>query len=175
MRKIGVETLAGLGDYAHSLPDRLKPRLRLVGILILFFVRGPLCYTTSMDQRTLRILEFDKIRARLADQTSFSLGRERALALQPTDDIREAQTWQAETREARRLLDEKSDVHLGGVHDLRPLAEQATLGSTLLPADLLSIRSTLCARARFSGCWRASTSSSPRLPMWQRALRCPAT
>jgi DNA mismatch repair protein MutS2 len=100
-----------------------------------------------MDQRTLRILEFDKIRARLADQTSFSLGRVRALALQPTDDIREAQTWQAETREARRLLDEKSDVHLGGVHDLRPLAEQATLGSTLLPPDLLSIRSTLT-RAR---------------------------
>ncbi len=100
-----------------------------------------------MDQRTLRILEFDKIRARLADQTSFSLGRERALALQPTDDIREAQTWQAETREARRLLDEKSDVHLGGVHDLRPLAEQATRGSTLLPPDLLNIRSTLT-RAR---------------------------
>ena len=90
-----------------------------------------------MNQRTLRVLEFDKIRQRLADQTSFSLGHERALALLPTDDIRQAQEWQAETREARRLLDEKSDVHLGGVHDIRPFAEQASLGSTLLPADLL--------------------------------------
>ncbi len=96
-----------------------------------------------MDSRTLRVLEFDKILERLAEHTSFSLGRERALALAPTDDIRQAVVWQAETREARRLLDEKSDVHLGGVHDLRPFVEQAAIGSTLLPVDLLTIRSTL--------------------------------
>jgi len=100
-----------------------------------------------MDSRTLRVLEFDKIRDHLARHTSFSLGRERALALLPTDDIREAQEWQAETREARTLLEEKSDVHLGGVHDLRPLVEQAVRGSTLLPVDLLDVRSTLV-RAR---------------------------
>lgn len=96
-----------------------------------------------MDQRSLRVLEFDRIRERLAQHASFSLGRERALALMPTDDLREAQAWQAETREARRLLAEKSDVHLGGVHDLCPLVEQAVRGSTLLPLDLLHIRSTL--------------------------------
>ncbi|MGQ9839085.1 MAG: endonuclease MutS2 [Anaerolineae bacterium] len=96
-----------------------------------------------MDARSLRVLEFDRIRERLAQHASFSLGRERALALLPSDDLREAQAWQAETREARRLLAEKSDVHLGGVHDLRPLVEQAVRGSTLLPLDLLNIRSTL--------------------------------
>ncbi len=100
-----------------------------------------------MDARTLRVLEFDRIRERLAQHVSFSLGRELALRLLPTDDIREAQVWQAELREARRLLEEKSDVHLGGVHDLRPLAEQAARGSTLLPGDLLNIRNTLT-RAR---------------------------
>ncbi len=100
-----------------------------------------------MDARTLRVLEFDKVRERLAGHTSFSLGRQRALDLTPTDDIRQAIVWQAETREARRLLDEKSDVHLGGVHDLRPLVEQASIGSTLVPMDLLTIRSTLV-RAR---------------------------
>ena len=101
----------------------------------------------SMDSRTLRVLEFDKIRERMARHTSFSLGHERALALLPTDDIREAQEWQAETREARTLLEEKSDVHLGGVHDLRALVEQAVRGGTLLPMDLLDVRSTLV-RAR---------------------------
>lgn len=100
-----------------------------------------------MDTRTLRVLEFDKVRAALAEHTSFSLGRQRALALLPTDDIRQATVWQAETREARRLLDEKSDLHLGGVHDLRPFVEQATIGSPLLPTDLLTIKSTLV-RAR---------------------------
>ena len=100
-----------------------------------------------MDSRTLRVLEFDKIRERMARHASFSLGRERVLALLPSDDIREAQGWQAETREARTLLEEKSDVHLGGVHDSRSLVEQAVRGATLLPMDLLDIRSTLV-RAR---------------------------
>jgi DNA mismatch repair protein MutS2 len=96
-----------------------------------------------MDERTLRVLEFAKIRDRLAGFTSFSVGEERARALLPTDDIREAREWQAETREARRLLDEKTDVHLGGVHDLRPFLEQAIRGGALVPGDLLDIRGTL--------------------------------
>ena len=100
-----------------------------------------------MDARSLHVLEFDKIRDRLAVFASFSLGVERCRELMPTDDIRLAREWQAETREARRLIEEKSDVHLGGVHDLRPQTEQALRGSPLLPVDLNHIRYTLV-RAR---------------------------
>src|SRR5512135_487686 len=96
-----------------------------------------------MDQRALRVLEFDKIRERVARFASFSVGEERARGLDPTDDARLAREWQAETREAVRLLAEKTDVHLGGVHDLRPLVEQAVRGSMLVPQDLLDVRSTL--------------------------------
>jgi DNA mismatch repair protein MutS2 len=96
-----------------------------------------------MDSRSLHVLEFDKIRDRLAAFASFSLGVERCRELMPTDDIRLAREWQAETREARRLIEEKSDVHLGGVHDLRSLTEQALRGSPLLPVDLNHVRYTL--------------------------------
>ena len=96
-----------------------------------------------MVPRTLRVLEFDKIRQRLARFASFSLGVERALALEPVDDVRLAREWQAETREALRLIAEKSDMHLGGAHDLRPLVEQALRGSPLLPQDWLDVRATL--------------------------------
>ena len=96
-----------------------------------------------MHGRTLRLLEFDKILEQLARFTSFTVGQERVHALQPTDDIRLARDWQAETGEARRLLDEKSDIYLGAVHDLRPLVEQALRGSPILPADFISIRYTL--------------------------------
>ncbi|MCU0502146.1 MAG: endonuclease MutS2, partial [Anaerolineae bacterium] len=89
------------------------------------------------------MLEFDKILEQVARFTSFSVGQERVHALQPTDDIRLARDWQAETSEARRLLDEKSDIYLGAVHDLRPLVEQALRGSPILPADFISIRYTL--------------------------------
>jgi DNA mismatch repair protein MutS2 len=96
-----------------------------------------------MEERSLRVLEFAKIRDRLAAFASFSIGRERALALLPVDDIRLVRAWQAETSEAQRLLEEKSDVHLGGVHDLRPQIEQAVRGGVLVPTDLLEVRSTL--------------------------------
>jgi DNA mismatch repair protein MutS2 len=96
-----------------------------------------------VDSRSLHVLEFDKIRERLAAFASFSLGAERCRNLTPTDDIRFARQWQAETSEGRRLIEQKSDVHLGGVHDLRPQLEQALRGSPLLPVDLNHIRYTL--------------------------------
>ena len=96
-----------------------------------------------MEARTLRVLEFEKIRELLVHFTSFSVGAERARALLPSDDIRQVQDWQAETREARRLLDEKSDIYVGGVRDLRPLLEQARRGSPLLPVDFVDVRYTL--------------------------------
>ena len=96
-----------------------------------------------MNAKTLHVLEFDKILQRLAANTSFSAGRELVLETLPTNDISLARQWLAETTEARRLLSEYSDVHLGGVHDVRPLLPQAERGAVLLATELLDIRSTL--------------------------------
>ncbi len=100
-----------------------------------------------MNPKALHVLEFDKILLRLAGHTSFSAGRELALSTLPTDDISLARQWLVETTEARRLLGEHSDVHLGGVHDVRPMLPLAERGVVLLAGDLLEIRSTLL-RAR---------------------------
>ena len=100
-----------------------------------------------MNAKTLHVLEFDKILQRLAANTSFSAGRELVLETLPTNDISLARQWLTETTEARRLLSEYSDVHLGGVHDVRPLLPQAERGAVLLATELLDIRSTLL-RAR---------------------------
>ncbi len=96
-----------------------------------------------MNAKSLHVLEFDKILHRLAEHTSFSAGRQLALDTLPTSDLRLARQWLAETNEARYLLGEHSDVHLGGVHDVRPLLPQAERGIPLLPLDLLQLRSTL--------------------------------
>lgn len=96
-----------------------------------------------MNTKTLHVLEFDKILQRLAEHTSFSAGRELALSLLPTLDVQLARQWQSETTEARRLLSEYSDIHLGGVHDVRPMLPLAERGVVLLTNDLLEIRSTL--------------------------------
>ena len=100
-----------------------------------------------MDAHALRTLEFDKILAKLARHTSFSAGRELALALEPSPEYREVLRRQRETAEARRLIAMKPRTGLGGAHDVRPLAEKAERGGLLDPNDLLGIASTLeCAR-----------------------------
>jgi DNA mismatch repair protein MutS2 len=99
-----------------------------------------------------RTLEFDKVTARLAALTSFSAGRDLALALLPTDDFDEAERRQAATSEASRLGDVKPDLTLGGARDIRPAVSRAALGGLLLPRDLLGIAGLVrCARR-----WRAT-------------------
>jgi len=96
-----------------------------------------------VDAKYLQTLEFPKILERLSQHTAFSAGRDLALALKPSPDLEEAQRSQEETSEARKLLEIKADLSLGGVRDVRPLVKSAGLGATLLPAELLDIRATL--------------------------------
>lgn len=98
-----------------------------------------------MDTKSLHILEFDKVLARLADYTSFSAGRELALAVMPTNDKRKAEQWQAETSEAVRLFDSQRDLSIGGCRDVRRAANNAQRGFTLLPEDFLDIQNSLVA------------------------------
>jgi DNA mismatch repair protein MutS2 len=96
-----------------------------------------------MEAKYQKTLEYDKILERLAQHTSFSAGRELALALQPSTDPGEVRRRQQETSEARSLQDVRPDISLGGARDVRPLVGRARLAATLLPGDFLEIRDTL--------------------------------
>ncbi len=96
-----------------------------------------------IDEKHLKTLEFPQILSRLAQHITFSAGRDLALALEPSSVFAEVQQRLQETREARHLLDAGGGVPLGGAHDVRPLAQTATRGAVLQPADLLDIHSTL--------------------------------
>ena len=96
-----------------------------------------------MDEHSLRVLEFEKVLARLADHTSFSAGRELALNLRPATNRDEVVRRQRLTAEARRLYELQPRVGLGGVHDVRALADKAGLGAALQPSELLDVASTL--------------------------------
>jgi DNA mismatch repair protein MutS2 len=98
-----------------------------------------------MDQKTHYTLEFDKVRQRLAEYTSFSAGRQLALDLQPTTEELTAVLWQTQTSEARDLLDSHSDITIGGARDVRRSADNSLRGFTLRSEDLLDIRNTLVA------------------------------
>ena len=97
----------------------------------------------GMNPRTLQVLEYPKILERVAARCAFSGGQELALALLPSDDLYTVQRQLEQTAEAVRLLEQKNDVHFGGVRDIRPATDKATRRAMLFAPELLDIKLTL--------------------------------
>lgn len=116
-----------------------------------------------MNPRTLRVLEYDKILARVAEFCAFSGGEELALALLPSDDLLTVQEWLAQTNEAYRLLDQKTDISFGGVHDVRPMLDRAERRAMLMAQELMDVRNTLLRSRTMQNTLTKLESSFPRL------------
>jgi len=98
-----------------------------------------------MDDKTLETLEYPKILERIAAYASFAPTAEKAAALRPLSDLKEAQRLQAETQEAFSLLITTPDFSIGGARDVREQVDLASHGGVLTPVDLLDVKSTLIA------------------------------
>ena len=103
-----------------------------------------------MDAKSINLLEFPAIRARLAAHTSFPPGRRLAEALDPSNDPVLVARGLDETDEARSLLGERSTVGIGSAHDIGPWIERAGRGGRLDPAHFLEIAETLEATSRLA-------------------------
>jgi DNA mismatch repair protein MutS2 len=95
-------------------------------------------------------LEFAAVREALARHASFSASHELALSLMPAERLEEARRRQTTTVEALRLPGLRPALHMGGVHDVRPLTERAQVGGSLQADELLDVASTV----RASRAWR---------------------
>ncbi len=100
-----------------------------------------------MKERTLRVLEFTKIRERLASKALTPMGAERCMALVPSCNLSEIEVWQAETEEATVILQYLGGSPLVAFDDVRQSLSLAEKGATLSPKALLTI-ATLLASAR---------------------------
>ena len=116
-----------------------------------------------MNQRTLRVLEFEKILAQVAAYCAFSGGADVARALLPSDDLETVRARLAETAEAYTLLDQKTDISFGGVRDVRSHLERAERGAVLLAPDMLEIRNTLLRARSLKNLFSRLEQSFPRL------------
>lgn len=100
-----------------------------------------------MNERTLQALEWEKITERLAGLAAFAPGRELAAALRPAVCFDEVRRRQAETAEARLLLDRFGEPPLSGLADIRPTLNRVGRGELVSPAELLALsRMTAAAR-----------------------------
>jgi DNA mismatch repair protein MutS2 len=98
-----------------------------------------------MDNKSLEMLEFPRIREILAGYTSFSASRELAAALMPQQEYEKISLLLQQTAEARRLLATDRGFSVGSVTDIRDKAKLAALEGILDPLSLLEVQQTLAA------------------------------
>ena len=103
-----------------------------------------------MDSRSIALLEFPVVRARLADLTSFPPSRRLAEALQPETEPVLVDRGLDETDQTRALLSERPSVGIGAAHDIGPWTERAARGGRLEPEQFVGIAETLDAIARLN-------------------------
>ncbi len=96
-----------------------------------------------MLERTLRVLEYQKIIDKLSAYATSTLGKELAGELLPlTDPVRIEEGLQV-TSEAVQVLVKAERPPLGGVFDIRPQIKQASINGILAPSELLEVGATL--------------------------------
>jgi DNA mismatch repair protein MutS2 len=116
-----------------------------------------------VDDHALRVLEFDKVLARVAALASFPAGAELALALRPAAAFAEAVERQQALGEARRLRSAGAVLNLTSAIDVRPGVEKAALGGQLDPQDLLAVAATQRVAAQVKDAFRRLGSGFPIL------------
>ena len=136
-----------------------------------------------MDNKSLELIEFPKVRELVAGYTSFQAGHDLALSILPLSDAAEIKRLLAESGEARRLLDEDSSFNIGAVTDIREVVKLAALGKVLDPLTFVDVKDTLAAvrqvhrnldrhAAEFTRLW-AIASGITEIPDLEREIdRC---
>lgn len=100
-----------------------------------------------MQDKTLRVLEYQKIKENLKKYTRTSAAKDIIDELEPYDNIYEVKEHLQETKEAFQLLTKKGNPPFEGIYDVREATKRAEKGSVLLPEQLIRIASMLkCAR-----------------------------
>ncbi len=95
-----------------------------------------------MNERTLRVLELDKVKAMLVNHVSSGLGRELAEGLQPVTEREHMVRLLDETAEARTIV-RTEEFSLRGLTDVRQAVRRAAIGAAVSGEDLWLVAAVL--------------------------------
>ncbi|MCD8075441.1 MAG: endonuclease MutS2 [Lachnospiraceae bacterium] len=114
-----------------------------------------------MNEKALKVLEYHKVIQRLAEFAGSQPGRERCLALVPSDDLEEILRMQRETSDAVSRTLRKGRVSFSGLSDIRGSLRRLEIGSSLNIEELLRICTVMETTARVKS-WAKDESASRR-------------
>lgn len=92
-----------------------------------------------MNQKALKVLEYDKIIQLLAEQATSDAGKKRCLELVPITDKQLITDAQAQTADALSRIYRKGNISFGGLKDPGFQMKRLEIGGCLNAAELLSI------------------------------------
>ena len=124
-----------------------------------------------MNEKSLAVLEFPKVREQLVSRAAFAVSKELAAALRPSADHRIVAAALRETSEARALLETQPAFGVGGARDIRVVVDRAAHGARLEPPDLLDVLMTLQSAQRVQSTLRQLRELAPRLAKRGRSHR----
>ncbi|NLB94268.1 MAG: endonuclease MutS2 [Armatimonadetes bacterium] len=116
-----------------------------------------------MDEQSLRVLEYERVRELLLAHASSELGKERVRAMVPLTDLREIEQRQAETAEVCLAIEEQGGIPLGGIRDIRVAVDRAARDGILQPQELLDIADTVYSARRLKFFFARHRSRFPLL------------
>lgn len=102
-----------------------------------------------MNEKSLRILEFYKVKDELKKYTTTNAAKDLVDNLKPYDNIYDVREHLEETEEALRLVISRGNPPFEGVYDVRQGIKMAQKGSILMPSQIFRIGSILKAARRF--------------------------
>ncbi len=97
----------------------------------------------SISEKTLKTLEFDKIREMLAAVCPTKGAADEARRLTPDIYFERVKRRQMRTTDAKRLADAKGMPSFGSVTDVSDICERAEKGATLFPTELMDVAAVL--------------------------------
>ena len=96
-----------------------------------------------MNERSLRVLEFTKIRAQLAQYCVSDMGRALCDVLTPSNRLEDVLRMQRETEEAHSLLSYLGGTPMLSFSDVHASLHLAQIGSSLSPRALMEVGASL--------------------------------
>lgn len=96
-----------------------------------------------MNEKALRVLEFNKVIEMLEAKASSSLGKEFCRELKPSSDLNIVKQWLSETTEASGMMLQVGTPPIGPFYDLKNSLKLAEIGGCLSPKQLLEVADSL--------------------------------
>lgn len=116
-----------------------------------------------MNDKTFRILEYNKIKDRLAGEASSSMAKAAIGCMEPSFDQYRIRELQAETTEAVSVIVHKGALPLGALYDISGFVNLAEKGGVLSMKQLLQILYNLQAARHASAFLKSDLPPIPRI------------